>query len=172
MCKNEALPQEARYAALELLISTAESNPRACRAIENYAWTVASICLQWMTRIEDDPAWFEQDSDQYDDNGDDDANFAEEVMDRLSLALGGQTMLPLLEQFLPQMISSADWRHRVAGLMAISSVCEGSGKHMVAQLDSITGLLFSNLSDQHPRVQYAAIHAIGQLADDLQVSQI
>jgi hypothetical protein len=63
-------------------------------------------------------------------------------------------------------IFSADWRYRHAGLMAISAVGEGCHKQMLNMLQSLLDSILPFLTDQHPRVRYAACNALGQLSTD------
>ena len=49
-------------------------------------------------------------------------------LDRLSIALGGKTMVPLVAKALPALLADADWRRRHAALMMLSQVAE-AGAH-------------------------------------------
>lgn len=59
-----------------------------------------------------------------------------------------------------------DWRYRHAGLMAISAVGEGCHKQMLNILPTLVDSILPFLTDQHPRVRYAACNALGQLSTD------
>ena len=63
-------------------------------------------------------------------------------------------------------VFSADWRYRHAGLMAISAVGEGCHKQMLNMLPNLVDSILPFLTDQHPRVRYAACNALGQLSTD------
>ena len=53
---------------------------------------------------------------------------SQECLDRLSIALGGKTMVPLVAKALPALLADADWRRRHAALMMLSQVAE-AGAH-------------------------------------------
>lgn len=87
-------------------------------------------------------------------------------MDRLANALGGEYILLTTSKWLPRMISSSSWRDRHAALMAISSIAEGCHDMMEPELESVLSLVVPTLQDPHPRVAYAACHALGQMSTD------
>lgn len=87
-------------------------------------------------------------------------------MDRLANSLGGESILVPTFEFLPRMINSSSWRDRHAALMAISSIAEGCRDMMEPELESVLSLVVPTLQDPHPRVAYAACHALGQMSTD------
>lgn len=64
-------------------------------------------------------------------------------------------------------MTSTSWQHRHAGLSAIASIAEGCIDELSEQLPALMGPILHLMKDSHPRVQYAAIYAIGQLCTDL-----
>jgi HEAT repeat protein len=80
----------------------------------------------------------------------------------LNNAIGSKVASLALPQ-IGQFVADDDWRRRHAGLMALSQV----GEHLA--LDAIPWPLILSIAreDTHPRVRYAAIDVIGQLATDL-----
>ncbi|GFR52023.1 hypothetical protein Agub_g14447 [Astrephomene gubernaculifera] len=62
----------------------------------------------------------------------------------------------------------SDWRRRHAVLLCLSQVI-GSCKEVVGEgeLASLAALLADSLRDPHPRVRWAACHAVGVLSDEL-----
>jgi importin-5 len=72
---------------------------------------------------------------------DDDAEnyaVAEQALDRLSCALGGDYLAQILMNAIPNMIgNSADWKQRHAGLMAISCIAEGCHDQLEAFLPAV-----------------------------------
>lgn len=65
----------------------------------------------------------------------------------MACGLGGKTMLPLVIQNIPPMLSHADWKQRHAALMAISAVGEGCHKQMESMLDEIMNGVLNFLQD-------------------------
>lgn len=81
-------------------------------------------------------------------------------------AIGPVVFSPFMQQ-LPALLSSPQWQHRHAGLSAIASIAEGCIDNMMDQLKNLMKSILKAMKDAHPRVQYAAIYAVGQLCTDL-----
>ena len=90
----------------------------------------------------------------------------EEALDRLAIAMGGKTMVPVLFENIQRLIKSADWKHRHAALMAISQSGEGCEKQMASNLEQILVMIVEHFGDAHPRVRWAAINTVGQMCTD------
>lgn len=62
------------------------------------------------------------------------------------------------------MLQIDDWRYKFASLMALSEV----GDHIddIEDLKSVIQMLFTYLTHPNPMIRFAAIHSIGQTADD------
>jgi HEAT repeat protein len=90
----------------------------------------------------------------------------EQCIDRLANKLGGQIILPPTFNWLPRMITSANWRDRHAALMALSAISEGCRDIMEDQLDQVLNLVVPCLRDPHPRVRWASCNALGQMSTD------
>lgn len=67
---------------------------------------------------------------------------------------------------IPQLLSSENWKHRRAALMAISTIGEGCIQVLTPHLDKVMQMIFPRFQDQHERVRWAACNAVGQLATD------
>ena len=65
--------------------------------------------------------WEEQEEDE-EDTEITNYDVGEEALDRLAIAMGGKTMVPVLFERIQELIKSTDWKHRHAALMAISQV--------------------------------------------------
>jgi len=75
-------------------------------------------------------------------------------------------VLPILEALAGPLFGDADWRKRRAGVLAVSLAADGCGLVMRAKLPDLMPTLCPMAADEHPRVRYAVVHAIGQLALD------
>lgn len=91
---------------------------------------------------------------------------AEQALDRVALAIGSKALLPTLLSLIPSLVSSADWTRRYAGLRAIANIAEGCADSLEDRLGEVLNLVWPAFHDTHPRVQYAACHALGQLCTD------
>ncbi len=82
---------------------------------------------------------------------------AKEIEDGLGLTLIG----PILMEYFS---NETDWRYKHAGLLAACNVGE-----YVDEPDKLSGLIpivVQYVTHAHPRIRFAAIHCIGQIADD------
>lgn len=99
-------------------------------------------------------------------NEEDNVNFGKQAIDRLVAGVGDEKMLPLIGQLVQTTIANeADWRYKHAGIMAFSQVGE-----YVDEIEKIGGMMptiVQHVGHANPKIRYAALHAIGQLADDL-----
>jgi len=146
--------EEVRKAALEFMISLSEAKPAMVRRVDGWVSAIVRGCLGGMGELRDDElsTWLDADVrasfiprsytslchriDQpffplqpVDDPTDDTyPHVYEQALDRLACALGGKAVLPAAFQHIPGMLASHDWKLRHAGLMAISSVAEGTSK--------------------------------------------
>jgi len=113
----------------------------------------------------------DEDWDQGTNENDDDVDIrncdiGEESLDRLSLALGGKAMVPVLFSLLPNMFSHSDWRYRHTGLISISIIGEGCSKVIQPNLSEIVKSILPFMRDAHPRVRWAACNTVGQMSTD------
>ena len=80
---------------------------------------------------QDDPKWHNADSDRYESEGEGERyEFGQECLDRMALALGGSTVVPLASRYLPALLADRDWRQRHAALICLSQIAEGCVKIM------------------------------------------
>ena len=91
--------------------------------------------------LQDEAEWHQADSEQYEAEGEGDLyEFGQECLDRIALALGGKTMVPLAEQALPQLMTDQRWQQRHAALICLAQIAEGCAKVML-QNKQVTGLV-------------------------------
>ncbi|KAK7202624.1 armadillo-type protein [Myxozyma melibiosi] len=168
--KNKEMDDTTRESALELLTTFAEETPGMSKKEPTYASSMVVQLLAMMTEVgEDDDeqatSWREDD-DLDNDDADSVHVAARQSLDRLALKLGGNVLLPPLFQWLPQMISSANWQERHAALMAISSFAEGCREVMIGELSKVLDMVLPLMQDPHPRARWAACNAVGQMSTD------
>lgn len=164
--ENAELEDSLRHLGLEVIVSLSEVAAGMLRKeAGKYLPALIPLILKMMTEVNDDENWAQTDSVVEDDN-DSNAVVAETGLDRLACGIGGKTILPIVMESLPAMLSNPDWKYRHAALMAISSVGEGCHKQMESMLDSITEGVLRFIQDPHPRVRYASCNALGQMSTD------
>ncbi|KAJ3408814.1 hypothetical protein HDV05_004749, partial [Chytridiales sp. JEL 0842] len=167
LMNNENAEPSTRHTALELLLTLAESRPAMIRKLPQFTSVLVPLLLNWMATIEDSQAWHETDDlSQDDDDNDEDYIVAEQALDRLSIALGGKSILSVSFVVIPKFLGSEEWQKRHAGLMAVSVMGEGCRELMMESLEQVVRLVLPYLRDAHPRVRYAACNAVGQMCTD------
>eukprot|EP00741_Cyanophora_paradoxa_P006672 tig00001030_g6453.t1 len=165
---TETLEDDTRHLALEFILSLAEKAPGMCRKFQaggqSFTQLVLPVCMKFMLDIEDDEAWnkgTEEEDEEYTN-----VDVGEEGCDRLAIALGGKTILPVAFSIIPGHLTHQDWRFRHAALMAISQIGEGCQKQIEGHLGQVVHMALTMFGDPHPRVRFAAINCLGQLCTD------
>lgn len=160
--------ESRRVLCLEVVVTLCERAPAMMRRLgQRHIDALLPIILKMMATIEEDPTWDTNDNaDQDEFESDTTSTMGESSLDRLAIALGGKQLLPTAMTVLTPMLNSANWMERHAALMAISAMGEGCMKHMMPMLDQIVDGVLNFLGDSHPRVRYAAINGLGQMAND------
>ncbi|XP_054709669.1 importin-5-like [Uloborus diversus] len=163
---TESNEDSCKDLSVEVIVTLSETAPAMVRklGIRQIPVIIDSI-LKMMTNLEEDPNWDLTDDDNYDDQ-ESNPVVGEAALDRLSCALSGKTVLPIVLNVLHGMLSSPDWKQRHAALMAISAVGEGCHKQMSALLPQIVEVIYPFMDEPHSRVRYAACNALGQMSTD------
>jgi hypothetical protein len=109
-----------------------------------------------------------------DDNTDmENYDYGEEYLNRLSLALGGRTIVPQFFPLVNKLLENKeDWKHRYCAAMGISIIGEGSVKTLLPHLSDILNNIVPLLNDPHPKVRWSACNCIGQMSTDFGVCPI
>lgn len=109
---NEEMSDSWRQLALEVMVSLSENAPAMVRkAGGKYIIALVPLVLKMMTDLEEDEKWSFSD-EIIEDDSDSNNVVAESALDRLACGLGGKTMLPLIVQNIPTMLSNSDWKYR------------------------------------------------------------
>ncbi|XP_055819056.1 uncharacterized protein LOC129887853 isoform X2 [Solanum dulcamara] len=91
----------------------------------------------------------------------------QECLDRLSIALGGDTIVPIASEQLVAYMAAPEWKKHHAALIAIAQIAKGCSKVMIKDLEQVVNMIVITFQDRHPRVRRASINAIGVLATEL-----
>ena len=161
--RGKGMPEATARLALELLVTLCEGRPGMMKKVPGLVGAMLDVQLEWMAGLEDVERW-----DEFDDGDDDttNADVAEGTLDRFCNALHGQTVVPELFRRIGILLSSAKWKHRHAGLMAITICGEGCAKALRPLLAEVLPKVLAFTRDEHPRVRWAAYNTVGQLCQD------
>jgi len=92
--------------------------------------------------------------------------FGKTCVDRLVSSIGDEIMLPLLSTLVQATLANnQDWRYKNAGLMALSQV--GEYLDDIQKIAPMVPVIVQHLLHPNPKIRYAALHCIGQMADDM-----
>ena len=162
---RDNLEDGTRQLAFEFIVSFAEKKPNMCLKLPNFVPMAVRTCMQFMLELEDSDvaSWAQRFSDS--DDGEDASNYDTGLVnvDRFAQSLGGDKVLPAVFALVGEFIGQS-WQHRIAAIMALSQCAEVIDDD--SHTDAIVQLLLGQLADPHPRVRYAALHALGQSSTD------
>ncbi|KAL3518942.1 hypothetical protein ACH5RR_021531 [Cinchona calisaya] len=170
IAEAETLEEGTRHLAIEFVITLAEARERApgmMRKLPQFISRLFTILMNMLLDIEDDPAWHSADAENEDAGETSNYSVGQECLDRLSIALGGNTIVPVASEQLPAYLGAPEWQKHHAALIALAQIAEGCSKVMIKNLGDVVSMVLNSFHDPHPRVRWAAINAIGQLSTDL-----
>ncbi|KAM0052856.1 putative armadillo-like helical, TOG domain, importin beta family [Helianthus debilis subsp. tardiflorus] len=170
IAEAETLEEGTRHLAIEFVITLAEARERApgmMRKLPQFVSRLFAILMRMLLDIEDEPAWHSAETEYEDVGESSNYSFGQECLDRLAIALGGNTIVPVASELLPAYLAAPEWQKHNAALVALAQIAEGCSKVMIKNLEQVVTMVLNSFQDPHPRVRWAAINAIGQLSTDL-----
>ncbi|GKA65282.1 importin-5-like protein [Tanacetum coccineum] len=170
IAEAESLEEGTRHLAIEFVITLAEARERApgmMRKLPQFISRLFGILMKMLLDIEDEAAWHTAENEDEDAGESSNYSVAQECLDRLAIALGGNTIVPVASEQLPAYLAAPEWQKHHAALIALAQIAEGCSKVMIKNLEQVVSMVLNSFQDPHPRVRWAAINAIGQLATDL-----
>ncbi|EXC34494.1 hypothetical protein L484_019091 [Morus notabilis] len=170
IAEAESLEEGTRHLAIEFVITLAEARERApgmMRKLPQFISRLFAILMRMLLDVEDDPAWHSAETEDEDAGETSNYSVGQECLDRLSISLGGNTIVPVASELFPAYLAAPEWQKHHAALIALAQIAEGCSKVMLKTLDHVVAMVLNSFCDPHPRVRWAAINAIGQLSTDL-----
>ncbi|KAL7617550.1 hypothetical protein Lser_V15G02609 [Lactuca serriola] len=170
IAEAETLEEGTRHLAIEFVITLAEARERApgmMRKLPQFISRLFAILMQMLLDIEDEPAWHSAENEDEDAGESSNYSVGQECLDRLAIALGGNTIVPVASEQLPAYLAAPEWQKHHAALVALAQIAEGCSKVMIKNLEQVVTMVLNSFQDPHPRVRWSAINAIGQLSTDL-----
>lgn len=168
---NEGDEVEIVTSSCELLVTLCEEMPGYFRKTNTAATVNAvQVLVSMMARslVDDGEAWSRANAE--DDLEEEELDLlAQQALDRLSMALGERAFLGPAFAIISGFLRGSDrasWHQAYAGLMSIACIAEGCAAEMEDQLVGVLGMVWPAFAHPHPRVQWAACHALGQLCSD------
>lgn len=134
IAEAESLEEATRHLAVEFVITLAEARERApgmMRKLPQFISRLFAILMKMLLHIEDDPVWHSAESEDEDAGETSNYSVGQECLDRLSISLGGNTVVPVASEQLPAYLAAPEWQKHHAALIAIAQIAEGCSKVMV-----------------------------------------
>ncbi len=160
---TQTLEDNTRQVALEFLVTLCESKPGMMRKVPNFIPSLVNMCLAMLLELEHDKDWFTRSADAVELTNSD---VASEALDRLCLCLTGRVMVPILNNVLPNLMRSQNWKQRYAALQTMCIMGEGCNEQVSDDLEGFVKMMVPFISDEHPRVRYASLNTLGQMCTD------
>lgn len=127
------------------------------------------VILEMMCEVEDCREWYEAEGQDDDDEIDEVAVLGEQAIDRFAMALTGRVCAEPLFALVSGLLNignDQEWRFKYGALKAIASSAEGMMDVIEDRLEQVLSFVWPFFAHPHPRIQYAACHALGQLCTD------
>jgi len=160
-----------RHQPLEFVVTVIERLPSVVKKDQELLVDILERIFKLMIEIDEDidESWLRPKEgfvQEGDDEEEDNVNFGKGCVDRLVSGIGEEIMLPLIGQLVSHNIQNdSDWRYKHASIMAFSQVGEYvDDSSKIAQMIPI---LIQHLSHNNPKIRYATLHCLGQIADDM-----
>ncbi|XP_009791368.1 uncharacterized protein [Nicotiana sylvestris] len=170
VAEAESLEEGTRHLAIEFVITLAEARERApgmMRKLPQFISRLFAILMKMLLDVEDEAVWHSAEAEHEDAGETSNYSVGQECLDRLAIALGGNTIVPVASEQLPSYLAAPEWQKHHAALIALAQIAEGCSKVMIKNLEQVVNMVLNSFQDPHPRVRWAAINAIGQLSTDL-----
>ncbi|KAL5074443.1 hypothetical protein RYX36_013427 [Vicia faba] len=184
----ESLEEGTRHLAIEFVVTLAEARDRApgmMRKLPQFVKKLFGVLMNLLLDIEDDATWHAAVSEDEDAGETSNYGFGQECLDRLSISLGGNTIVPVASELLPTYLSAPEWQKRHAALVAFAQIAEGCSKAhaasavlnftencnpdiLIPYLDGIVSKLLVLLQGGNQMVQEGALTALASVADSSQ----
>jgi importin-5 len=125
------LEDGTRHLAVEFVITLAEARERApgmMRRLPQFVGRLFVVLMQMLLDVEDDPAWHSAETEDEDAGEGNNYGVAQECLDRLAIAIGGNAIVPIASELLPQYLSAPEWQKHHAALITLAQIAEGCAK--------------------------------------------
>ncbi|KAK6772665.1 hypothetical protein RDI58_027903 [Solanum bulbocastanum] len=170
IAEAESLEEGTRHLAIEFVITLTEARERApgmMRKLPQFISRLFAILMKMLLDVEDEVLWHSAEAEHEDAGETSNYSVGQECLDRLAIAVGGNTIVPVASEQLPAYLAAPEWQKHHAALISLAQIAEGCSKVMIKNLEQVVNMVLNSFQDRHPRVRWAAINAIGQLSTDL-----
>jgi len=170
LAKKKDIEEGIRMLALEWLTTYLEKRHSfLSKNIPQFANLALECCMAFMLEVDDSEDDLKEWAGRMDDEeGEEDADTlfrtGEQSIDRIVEAVTIEPLAQTLFQLVASFANQESWQAKHAALSAVKQTVEYVEEH--SHIDEMAKLLIAHVDHAHPRVRYAALHAIGQLGND------
>lgn len=167
---TKTLNENLRNTALNIILSLSTENQSLLRKSEVFKTRVIPGILQVMTEVDDisNEEW-NKNLEENCISQNSPSSTAQDILAKITPELGVKFLFPNYMPFIKETLTSNNWKHQYAGLMAIGLLAEGSKKHFNGELGNIMGLLTPLFNQTNPRVIYALLTALALFCSEFTV---
>ncbi|KAG6751881.1 hypothetical protein POTOM_044092 [Populus tomentosa] len=125
------LEEGTRHLAIEFVITLAEARDRApgmMRKLPQFVHRLFMVLMGMLLDIDDDPQWHGAETEDEDSGETSNYGFGQECLDRLAIAIGGNTVVPVASEVFPAFLTAPEWQKPHAALIALAQIAEGCSK--------------------------------------------
>lgn len=171
VAKDDFTNTTIRHQPIEFFVTVVERIPNVVKKDQDTLRSLLDLIFKLMIDIDEDieESWmrpregFKADEEEEDEDA---VHFGKTCVDRLVSSIGEEIMLPLLSTLVQNTLANnTDWRFKNAGLMALSQVGEYLDK--IEKIAPMVPVIIMHLQHPTPMIRFAALHCIGQIADDM-----
>ncbi|CAN4087497.1 unnamed protein product [Withania somnifera] len=147
----DSLEEGTRHLAIEFMITLAEAKETTPGMIKKFSPFISRLfgtLLKMLLDIDDNIVWHSAEVKHEAAGETNNYSISRECLNRLSIALGGNTIVPVASDKIAAYFLGPEWQKQHAALIAIAQIAEGCSK----------------FPDAHPRVRWASINTIGHFS--------
>lgn len=169
LVQTSSVEMGIRKLSLEWLVSFSEKKSKfITKRIPGFAAIVLQCCIVAMLEVdgtdEDVKNWSERmDDEEGEEDADELHQVGAEAIDRFVEGMGIENVGATLFEAVGECVKQERWQAKLAALAAIRQTIEYIDDE---HLNQVVSLVLPHVQHPHPRVRYAAWHAIGQMGQD------
>ena len=170
--KQTSFTTETRESAIEIILTIANKTPAFLRKSESFKTVFLPMIFELLLDIDlpNDIEKWNKETDEKEDDKEEMHFVARNAIERLALDIGGVNFLNSVDNIIKTLLSSDNWIHQYAGLIALAWMAEGCKEVFKKNHVAILEYIVKGLGNSHPRVRWAALTALGIILNETAVN--
>ena len=163
--KPKIFKNDLRECALELVFSLAKSSPSSIKKSAQFKSVFLPLLFSLILEIdyENDEKGWEKNLEENEQDADEMFYAVRDSFDRLALDLGEDYTMKVTAEFIKKYLASQNWIEVHAAFTAMAYMSDGCKDSYSKNLKEFMQFISNGLTNQHPRVRYAALFAFGSV---------